>query len=847
LALAAAWEKESGLALGIEQDNDCLMLAADSELDAQSLLRLVRPDNVEQLLRHSLERSGFFGARFRESAGRSLLLPRGGYRRRVPLWVNRQRSKKLFAAVSRYRDFPVLVETWRTCLQDEFDLESLKGLLDELGRGEIRCSEIRTEVPSPFCANVVWKQTNRLMYEDDAPEHEATASLGRDLIQELVHASQLRPRLPADLTDRFQRKLQRTYPGYAPTSADELTDWVQERLVLPLSEWQELVASMERDGGLDEKEIRELLHAVARRLVLVRLTPGRRPGLICHIELVARLTGCLGLAEEDVALAPIPGAESVAATSVAGALDLLGQPKSSAWRAESKDEASADPLSDLVAEWLRYYGPLREAVLRETFGLDAVRLQGVLEALLADERLVIDRFRAGDEEAVELEICDAENLERLLRLLRARARPAFSARPLSELPLFLASQQGLADSAGTPDDLKEALDGLFGYPAPARLWESDLLPARLDPYYTAWMDALLQETDLVWFGADGERLGFALRPDLELFRRPEGEEQDGEALLQEVFAGGEGSRRLEELLQGSSLQPEELIERLWRLVWLGRVSNTTFLAVRQGALNRFRPTDRQIEGRRADGGQRQRRRRGPGRRAERWRASRAGAGEWFPLRWTSEPWQVELDALEVEELNKDRVRQLLRRYGIVFRELLERELGALRWSRLFRTLRLMELSGEVLSGHFFEGIPGLQFMAPAAFKRLQEGLPEDSIFWLNAADPASPCGLGLEGLKERFPTRRPSNHLVFQGSEVVVVSRRGGQELEIRSSPEHPHLSEYLVFLKVLLTRQFDPRRAIAVESINGEPAVDSPHAAVLAALFSVTRERGSLVLRRRY
>ena len=96
---------------------------------------------------------------------------------------------------SRYRatrDFPILFETWRTCLQDEFELESLKEVLDELAREEIRISEAATLAPSPFAANLIWHQTNRLMYEDDVPEGGESA-LRSDLLKELVFSSSLRP------------------------------------------------------------------------------------------------------------------------------------------------------------------------------------------------------------------------------------------------------------------------------------------------------------------------------------------------------------------------------------------------------------------------------------------------------------------------------------------------------------------------------------------------------------------------------------------------------------------------------------------------------------------------------
>ena len=114
------------------------------------------------LLRKKLESTGLFGARFRENASRALLLPKVSFNRRMPLWLNRLRSKKLLQTVMKYDDFPVLTETWKTCLNLEFDLDSLSLVLEELARREFRISEVFTSSPSPFASGLV----NRLEGND---------------------------------------------------------------------------------------------------------------------------------------------------------------------------------------------------------------------------------------------------------------------------------------------------------------------------------------------------------------------------------------------------------------------------------------------------------------------------------------------------------------------------------------------------------------------------------------------------------------------------------------------------------------------------------------------------------
>ncbi len=96
---------------------------------------LVTSANFSGLIRKKLEDSGFFGARFRECAGRALLLTRRQLNERMPLWLSRLRSQRLLESVLQYEDFPILLEAWRTCLKDELDLEGLAKVLAELESG----------------------------------------------------------------------------------------------------------------------------------------------------------------------------------------------------------------------------------------------------------------------------------------------------------------------------------------------------------------------------------------------------------------------------------------------------------------------------------------------------------------------------------------------------------------------------------------------------------------------------------------------------------------------------------------------------------------------------------------
>jgi ATP-dependent helicase Lhr and Lhr-like helicase len=841
IAIAAAWGERSDLRLEIEAEDDCILLGLPPGAEPREMLDWVRPDNLESLLRARLQHTGLFGGSFRENAGRALLLPRSDARRRVPLWLTRERAKKLLDAVTRVDDFPIVVETWRSCLHDVFDLDSLRRVLDELAAGEIAVSTTTTATPSPFAAALVWQQTNRLMYEDDVPRGEG-GGLSRTLLRELVFSSQLRPLLPAELLDSFQRKLHRTVPGYPPFAADDLLAWLDERLAMPPAELAALLEARRRE--LDEDDTAALLAALDDVACVVERPAGTR--WVSTLDRVPRVLRGLDLRLDEVTL------RRLSAPTEPPSEALLERARRLVANAtEETAEADAEErLCAFLGEWLRFYGPLPAAAIETALGVAPKRLDAALEALVDGDLVVVDRFRR--EQEME-EVCDAENLERLLRLLRAAARPSFAALPLDQLPLLLAAQQNLLVPGDGVAGLEAALEALLLYPAAAAAWESDLLPTRLAPYYPAWLDSALAESDLAWLGVGNERVTFAFPEERALLGpaaldvAPEAGQDAADGADPVAVLAAEVTDRLrpgerrpfEELVRDAARPSAEVAVAVWRAAWAGTLTSSRFAPLRRGVLQQFRaaptaePTARP-SGRTAAGGRRA---------FSRWRSSRPFEGDWYRL----PPVEAPGDALEGEELGKEVARLLLGRYGIVFRQLLDRELPALQWSGVFRSLRLMELSGEVVAGHFFDGIPGPQFLSQAAWRRLSEGLPQDRVYWLCAIDPAAPSGLALDAWRGRWPARRASNHLVFEGARCVVRSQRHGAELDIAVPAEHPRLPEYLRFLKVMLTREFQPRKAIDVETINGEPAADSPFAATLRELFSATREPKCLRLRRRY
>ncbi len=306
LALSQAWEEKEHKPLQFILNDDAVLLMLPHEFRTEDLFSLVTPENIEVFLRRKLEQTGFFGARFRENAERALLLPKSSFKRRMPLWLIRLRSKELLAAVRAYDDFPVLLETWRTCLEDEFDLPHAKAMLDDIREGAIRVSETVTRTASPFAGGLVWKQTNKYMYEDDTPLLARESALRPDLIKEILFSAHLRPKIPPEVIRVLDGKLKRTAPGYTPGSALELLDWVKERLLIPEPEWKELAAAIRRD--LDQ-DAGEWLRVEARKLFWISW-PGVRHPLLSSLEALPKVLVAFRLHPDVVTLEAVSPEES---------------------------------------------------------------------------------------------------------------------------------------------------------------------------------------------------------------------------------------------------------------------------------------------------------------------------------------------------------------------------------------------------------------------------------------------------------------------------------------------------------------------------------------------------------
>ena len=812
MALSAAWEEELGLPVRFSADDDSILLVApiawaggerlpDEERGgveaavARAFATVGRRGECERLVRSRLEGSGLFGAQFRENAGRCLLLPRGLPGRRVPLWVTRLRAKKLFDAVSGYEDFPAIVETWRSCLGDLLDLEGAASLAREVAAGRVELSSFAARMPSPLARESVWREIGENVYAGDELASRPSSSVSDRVISEALRSARSRPKLGRDLVLDYERRLKRLLPGWGPEDPAAFAEWIKERVLVPVSELPGILAASD-------------------------------PGLAAALDADPSCGG-------RVSRLLLPGA----------AEELFVH--------EERRRGLEDDPAGHVAEWLRREALVRLDRLTSVFGIRPAEAEALVDSLEEEGTLAAEILVEGEEGAF---IADAENLEVLLRRTRRAARPSVEARPREDLFLLAAAMQGLSPHAargGGPGAATAALSAsdaaarraralaaLEGFPVPVAVLESEVLSARTGAAEAARaVDEALESGLWLWFGAGRETAALARIEDLELFT-------EAGAPVSRIVPESGAALDFWALRELSGLGAREAAMALWAEAWRGLVAADSYAPLREGLLNGFgkdlpeAPATEAAPRLEPPFGSR---RRLPRAYRERWRAGSPVAGRWFRLDLEE---GGERDALDEEDLDAARARILVARHGLVCRELLERELPALRWGGVFTALRRLELSGELLSGSFFSGIEGPQFMGAAAFetwKGLGAGLGP---LWINAVDPAAaaiaePVG---EGVALPRPPRLATTRVCVSGGRAVAVSSRSFRDLALAPGPEDPLLPSILDFFRATRDSRPGAARRILLETVNGLPAARSPYAGALReAGFEADRGRMSL------
>jgi ATP-dependent Lhr-like helicase len=725
LAIEARIRDQVGVeAQAIWSDDGIVLRLPEADESPPTDLVLLDPEEIDDLVVNQVANSALFASRFRENAARALLLPRRRPGSRTPLWQQRQKSADLLAVASRYGSFPILLETYRECLRDVFDLPALVGLMRDVRSRKVRVVSVDTPVPSPFAASLAFSYIASFMYEGDAPLAERRAqalTLDRRMLAELVGSEELRELLDAESLAQLEAELQALDERRWAKSEDAAADLL--RRLGDLTEEELNARSVEpfADGLVRSRRALRVRIAGEERLIAAEDAGRYRDGLGVAVS----------SAVPDAFLEPVP-----------------------------------DALAQIVRRWARTHGPFVAAEPARRFGVPVELAEDTLGRLAGAGTLVRGEFRP---EGTEREWCDAE----VLRLLRQRSLAALrrEVEPTSTeaLARFLPAWQGVAGEGRGIDRLFEVVAQLQGVAMPASVLERDVLSSRVRDYSARLLDELLAAGEVMWVGA-----GSIGRDDGKVMLLLRGQA----ATLLPALGGGGGERpsepeheRLREVLaQRGACFFRELavddrvsLDALWDLVWAGEVTNDSLAAVR--ALSSKKRSGGKPRGGRPRLGSLTAL--GPPTAAGRWSlvSRELAAGP------SASPTQSVTAAAGM----------LLERHGVLTREAVRGEGIPGGFAGVYPVLRAMEEAGRIRRGYFVSGLGGAQFALPGAVDRLRafrdgeaEGQPGAVV--LAATDPANPYGLALPW-PVKGPQRAAGAFVVLVDGLASLYVERGGKGL----------------------------------------------------------------------
>ncbi|HEV2785778.1 MAG TPA: DEAD/DEAH box helicase, partial [Solirubrobacteraceae bacterium] len=670
------------------------------------------------------------------------------------------------------------------------DVPGLEELLRGLHARELSLVEVETPTASPFASSLLFDYVATYMYEGDQPNAErraAALSLDRELLRELLGQEELRELIDAGALQMVEDDLQHRSDRTRAETRDALADVLRRLGDLTTAEVRDRVLA-----GIDADAMLGTLVA-ERRAISLRIGGEQR-----------------WIAADDAGLY----------RDALGAVPPGGLPD--AFTADVPDA-----LRRLVARYARPHGPFTTGELRARYGIDP---SAVLQLLEREGEIVRGELRPGGRPG-EPEWCDAEVLRRLRRASLAALRKEIEPADQRALAAFLPSWQGVdrhpAAGAGI-DRLREALVPLQGLALPAEVWERDVLPRRLGAYSPTWMDQLCASGEVVWVGAgtlgrSTGRVALYFRDDAEAIGRP--------AMARGASARGPGEPEHElirerllaspcfftDLLSDVPLEPEQVQEALWDLVWAGEVTNDAFAPLRAPRLTLARARS---------GGSRAGARRFGG-------ARRSGSQPTVQGRWALTGTIFRREP-EPAQRRRTLAELLLERYGIVTREQVLAEGIAGGFSMLYDALSQLETLGVCRRGYFVEGLGGAQFALPGAVERLraQKAVEESPPLVLAATDPAQPYGAALPWPRrddERRPARVRGAYVVLSGAEPVLYVEKGGRGIVTLADADDPRLYGAFEALAQFVTG--GRGRKLSLERIDGEPVVGSPLEGMLIEL----------------
>ena len=736
------------------EDNIVLSLTTAHSFELADVARYLHSASVKSLLIQALLDAPMFATRWRWVAGVSLALPRFRGGKKVPPQLTRMAAEDLIGTVfpdqlacaenlvgeREVPDHPLVNQTIADCLNEAMDIDGLERLLTGLESGSIRVIARDLTQPSPLAQEVLTARP--YAYLDDAPLEERRT-------QAVMSRRWLDPETASELgqldADAITRVRDEAWPD--PANADELHDALVWLGVLTEAEVSSRVNWGEWLGEL-----------VRTRRVTRCSTPG---------------------ASFWAAAERLPHVQALWPDV---ALDPAITPPASAEPCETPEQG----LVELVRGRLEGQGPLTPTELATTLGLDAERILTALAALESEGFALSGCFRPG---VSTQEWCERRLLARIHRYTVKRLRAEIEPVAARDYTRFLFEWQRVTPDSRMdgPLAVPEIVEQLAGFEAPAAAWEKEILPARLASYSPTQLDDACLAGRVAWarltpINGKPKRNGRRTTPlkstpitlvprrdariwaALSLPAAPVSASANASKIA--AFIHENGASFFEEIVEGTHLLRAQVEEALSELVAWGLVSSDSFGGLRALLTPSSERRRRLRHGRRQRG------------------SGLEGAGRWA-FAWPNRLKQSKA-ATDQGDYVEHIARILLKRYGVVFMRMLDREAAWLpKWRDLLRVYRKLEARGEIRGGRFVAGFSGEQFALPEAIGRLREVRrreAREALISLSGADPLNLAGILTPGPKlpaltgNRVLYRDGIPLALLQGNEVQFL-----QSLDPRS------------------------------------------------------------------
>jgi len=731
-----------------------ISLGTQHSFPLEEVFRYLNSKTVRDLLVQALLDAPMFTIRWRWNATRSLAVPRfrGGAKIAAPL--QRMESENLLAAVfpdqlaclehivgdREIPDHPLVKQTIDDCLTEAMDIEGLEEVLRKIEHGQIRCVARDLPEPSPLASEIL--NARPYAFLDNAPlEERRTQAVYTRRASESGsgRSSEGLGVLDATAIEKVQKE---AWPE--ATNADELHDAL---MLLSAMTEDEVAVSTHHDGNGASAEhlLKELI--AANRATKVRFAEKTFWAAAERLPMIQEI---------------YPGAQ------VDPELIIPDSMRDKAWE-------RANAIRELVRGRMEVCGPITAAELSDILILPRSDSEAALLALEAEGFVLRGKFRP---HATDQEWCDRRLLARVHRLTIDRLRAEIQPVSPQDFYRFLFAWQrtDAKHRVEGPEGLQSILEQLDGCELPLAAWESAVLAARVDDYDPEWLDRLCFSGRIGWGRLSAPqnsnaRTSAPLRTSpIALYQRENLQHwlrltQANSSMelsvaartLFDTLADG-GALFFSELVRRSGLLPSQVEEALSQLAALGLVTSDSFDGLRALLVpSSKRPTFGRNAGKR---------------RRKTNLASIEFAGRWSLLRTdvASQPSGNGAESSARDAAVEKFGRVLLRRYGVVFRRLLERESFRVTWYELGRIYRRWEARGEIRGGYFVGGIGGEQFALPEAIgllRSIRKSQSNGELITLSGADPLNLQGVLTPGA--RIATLTANRILFFAGLPIAAL------------------------------------------------------------------------------